>query len=122
MIYRAGAGPEAVPFKRLTADKLAANIIRALEPDIKEKAHELSQKIKGENGPKNAAEAFHAMPQMENLACFLCPDRVGVWRIRRTNVQLSAIAAGVLVANGKIKPEHLKLYVSVVLVLSFHLY
>ena len=109
MIYRAGAGPEAVPYKKLTSDSLARNITRALEPDIKEKAHELAMKIAGENGPKKAAEAFHATSQMKNVACFLCPDHVAVWRIRRTNVQLSSRAVGTLITKGKINPDHLKM-------------
>ncbi|GAB7355814.1 hypothetical protein MBLNU459_g6487t2 [Dothideomycetes sp. NU459] len=109
MIYRAGAGPEPVPYKKLTAEKLAEMITGALQPDIKAKAHELSMEIKGENGTKKAAEQFHAMPQMQNVACFLCPDRIAVWRIRRTNIQLSALATAVLVVHGRVKGEHLKL-------------
>lgn len=109
MVFRAGAGPEAVPYKKLTAEKLAENITRALQPDIQAKAHELSMKMKDEDGAKTAAESFHAMPQMKNVGCFICPDRVAVWRLRKTNVQLSALAAGVLVTRGKVKPEHFKL-------------
>lgn len=109
MVYRAGAGPEAVPYKRLTADKLAENITKALKPEIKEKAEAMAERIKGEDGPKAAAEAFQSMPQMKDVACFLCPDRVGVWRARRTNIQLSCLATAVLGAHGKIHPKHLKL-------------
>lgn len=109
MIYRAGAGPEAVPFKQLTADKLAKNITRALEPDIREKAAELAEKIRGEDGAKQAAKDFHSMPQMKHVGCFICPDRVAVWQIRKTNIQLSSVASAVLVTRGKLKPEHLKL-------------
>lgn len=109
MVYKAGAGPEPVAFKDLTADKLAANIKAALTPEMQEKAHELAEKIKGEEGPQNAARAFHEMPQMRNVACFLCPDRVAVWRIRRTNIQLSSMAVAVLVTRGKLKPVQLKL-------------
>jgi UDP:flavonoid glycosyltransferase YjiC (YdhE family) len=109
MIHRAGAGPEAVPFKKLTSDSLAQNIRKALEPGIQARAKELAEKIEGEDGTKKAAEAFHASPQMRNLQCFLCPDRVAVWRYRRTNIQVSAMAAAVLVVNGKAKPEQFKL-------------
>ena len=109
MVYKAGAGPEPVPFKELTADKLAENIKLALAPDVKERAHELSDKIKGEEGPKKAAEAFHSMPQMQDVACFLLNDHVAVWRLRRTNIQLSSLAAAILVVNKKLKLEHLKL-------------
>jgi UDP:flavonoid glycosyltransferase YjiC (YdhE family) len=109
MIHRAGAGPEAVPFKKLDAQKLAANITEALKPEMQARAKELAEKIKGENGTKLAAEAFHSMPQMQDLACQLCPDRVAVWRIRGTTIQVSAFAAAVLVTNQKATPDHFKL-------------
>lgn len=109
MIYRAGAGPEAVPFKKLTSDSLAANIKKALEPGMQARARELAEKIKGENGTKKAADSFHESSQMRNLQCFLCPERVAVWRFRRTNIQVSAVAAAVLVTNGKAKPDQFKL-------------
>lgn len=109
MVYRAGAGPEPVPFKRLTSDRLAESIKAALLPEVQGKAHELSEKIKGEEGPKNAAEAFHNTPQMKYVGCFILPDRVAVWRVRRTNIQISSLVAAVLVTRNMVKPQQLKL-------------
>ena len=109
MVYKAGAGPEAIPYKKLTAEKLAENIKIALEPSVQRKAHELAEKIRGEDGPSKAAADFHSMPQMRNVACFLLRDHVAVWRLRRTNIQISSLAAAILVSNNKLKPEHLKL-------------
>ncbi|KAF2427854.1 UDP-Glycosyltransferase/glycogen phosphorylase [Tothia fuscella] len=109
MIYRAGAGPEAVPFKKLTADLLAENIRKALEPSMQARAKELAVKIEGEDGTKKAAEFFHSTPQMQNLQCFLYPERVAVWRYRKTNIQVSALAAATLVVNGIAKPDQFKL-------------
>ncbi|KAL1305259.1 hypothetical protein AAFC00_002171 [Neodothiora populina] len=109
MVYKAGAGPEAVPFKELTAKKLAQNITKALQPEVQERAHELAAKIKGEDGPRKAAKIFHETPQMRNIACFLCPDHVAVWRVRRTNIQLSSLAVAVLITRGKLNPRQLKL-------------
>jgi hypothetical protein len=109
MIYRAGAGPKAVPFKDLTAERLAGNISQALEPEMQARAKELADKIRGEDGAGKAAEAFQNMPQMQNIACVLCPDRVAVWRIRKTDIQVSALAAAILVTNNKAKPNHFKL-------------
>lgn len=109
MVYKAGAGPEPVPFKEMTSDILANHIKEALSPEVKEKAHKLAEQIKGEEGPKNAAEFFHHTPQMRNVGCFLLKDRVAVWRIRRTNIQLSSLAASILVTNNLLKSEHLKL-------------
>jgi hypothetical protein len=109
MISRAGAGPEAVPFKKLTSDSLAENIRKALEPSMQARARELAEKIKGESGTKKAAQSFQDSHQMRNLRCFLDPQRVAVWRYRKTNIHISAVAAAVLVTSGKAKPEQFKL-------------
>ncbi|OMP83390.1 Sterol 3-beta-glucosyltransferase [Diplodia seriata] len=109
MVYRAGAGPEAVHFKKLTAEKLAQNITEALKPEMQVRAKELAAKIRGERGAEKAAETFQSMPQMRGMACALCPDRVAVWKIRQTGIQLSAAAATVLVAKGLVDPHDLKL-------------
>lgn len=109
MVYKAGSGPEPVAFKALTAEKLAESIKIALKPEVLDKARELAERIKGEDGPTNAAKAFHNTPQMSNVGCFLCPDRVAVWRLRRTNIQLSVLAAAVLVTRGELRAQHLKL-------------
>lgn len=109
MIHRAGAGPSPIPYKDLDADKLANQIREALKPETKERARELAAKIKEETGTKTAAEYFHETAQMQDAGCFLCPDQVAVYRLRRTNIRLSALAAAILVDNGKIQPQHLKL-------------
>jgi hypothetical protein len=109
MIYRAGAGPKAVPYKKLTVDALAKNIISALDPEMQSRAQELADKIKSEDGTKKAAQAFHSTPQMQNAACFLCPDRAAVWRIRKTNIQVSTVVAAVLVTNNRAKAQQFKL-------------
>ncbi|KAF2150621.1 glycosyltransferase family 1 protein [Myriangium duriaei CBS 260.36] len=109
MVYRAGAGPEPVPYKDMTAEKLADSLRKALEPEVQERAHELSSKIQNETGAETAAQQFHDTPQMQNLSCFLCPDQVAVWRVKRTNIRLSPLAAAVLVVNGRIKADRLKL-------------
>jgi hypothetical protein len=109
MVHRAGAGPEAVPFKTLSAERLAENITKALEPGMRVRAEELAEKIKGEDGTKKAAEAFHSTPQLQKVACCILPDRVAVWRLRNTDIQLSPLAVVVVVINGKAKPDHFKL-------------
>jgi hypothetical protein len=56
-----------------------------------------------------AAKYFHETRQMQDVGCFLCPDRVGVYRLRRTNIRLSTLAVAILVDHGKLLPQHLKL-------------
>lgn len=109
MIHRAGAGPSPIPYKDLDADKLANQIREALKPETKERAKELAAKIKEETGAKTAAKFFHETKQMQDVGCFLCPDQVAVYRLRRTNIRLSALATAILIDHGKLHPQHLKL-------------
>ncbi|QDS77053.1 hypothetical protein FKW77_006925 [Venturia effusa] len=109
MIYRAGAGPQPIRYKNLTAESFAKNIESALQPSIQIRAQELAERIKGEPGTEKAAESFSASPQMQGRSCSLIPDRVAVWKVRRTHIKLSPLAAAVLLANGKITTKQLKL-------------
>lgn len=110
MIHRAGAGPQPIPYKNLDAEKLADQIRYALQPDIKARAQELSDRIKNEKGTETAAKIFNGTEQMQELSCFLCPDLVGVWRVRRTNIRLSALAVAVLIDHGILDYRKLKLF------------
>ena len=50
-VAKLGAGPEAVPHKKLTYDRLAAAILRAATaPDMEKRARLLGEKIRAENG------------------------------------------------------------------------
>lgn len=115
MVARAGAGPVPVPYKELTADKLTECIKTALASTTLAKAQEMSAKMKGEDGVQNASESFQRSLNASTMTCFLLPDRVAVWRLRKTNVLLSSIAAGLLVRAGKLDPTRLKLYVFLIL-------
>lgn len=110
MTARAGAGPKPVPYKELNADKLAELIMDALKPASLERAAELSSKIKQESGAERGAESFHKQLAPHNIRCSVCPDRVAVWRVRRTDIRLSALAAAVLGNQGLLSFEDLKLY------------
>lgn len=109
IVHRAGAGPQAVPYKSLTSEKLAENITKALEPEMRAKAQELSEKMKSEDGVTTAVEQFHSMQSVQKLSCFLCPDQTAVWRVRRTNVQLSTLAVAILSRHNRLGPRDLKL-------------
>ena len=110
MCARAGAGPMPIAYKDLTAEKLADQIKTALKPDSLARAKELSQKIAQEKGTEAGAESFHRQLHMADLRCSLCPERVAVWRVRRTDIRLSAFAATVLGTEGLLDFTDLKLY------------
>jgi hypothetical protein len=110
MVARAGAGPLPVPYKQLTADKLAEAIAEALKPETLEKAKELGAKIKEENGCEQGGKSFHDMLNVDSLRCSLLPGRVAVWQAAQTKIRLSALAAAVLADKGLIDFADLRLY------------
>jgi UDP:flavonoid glycosyltransferase YjiC (YdhE family) len=110
MIARAGAGPNPIPHRQLTADKLADAINFCLKPESMERAKELASKVEVERGSDIGAQSFHQQLEVDRLRCTLAPSRAAVWRIKRTQVRLSAFAACTL-ANANLLDFHdLKLF------------
>ncbi|EOO01223.1 putative glycosyltransferase family 28 domain-containing protein [Phaeoacremonium minimum UCRPA7] len=110
MVARAGAGPDPIPHKQLTADKLADAINFCLKPESLERARELANKIAMERGSDVGAQLFHQYLEVDRLRCALAPSRPAAWRIKRTQVRLSAFAACTL-ANADLLDFHdLKLF------------
>ena len=110
MCARAGAGPLPIAYKDLTAEKLASQIREALKPESLTRAKELSEKIAKEKGTEAGADSFHKQLRLADMRCSICPDRVAVWRVRRTDIRLSALAAAVLGSEGLLDFTDLKLY------------
>ncbi|KAF5022977.1 hypothetical protein F66182_4975 [Fusarium sp. NRRL 66182] len=110
MIARANAGPDPIPYKQLDAEKLAENIRFCLKPETLEQAKVLGQKIREEKGTDVGGKSFHDHLDVDKLRCTLAPSRAAAWRVRRTQVRLSAFAAAVLVDQGLLQWSDLKLY------------
>ncbi|KEY65070.1 hypothetical protein S7711_08140 [Stachybotrys chartarum IBT 7711] len=110
MIAKAKAGPDPVPYKELTAEKLAEAIKFCLEPDTINQAEELGQKIREEKGTDVGGQSFHDHLKMDALRCNLAPSRAAAWRVRRSKVRLSPLAAAALVDEGLLQYADLKLY------------
>lgn len=110
MIARAGAGPDPIPHKQLTADKLAEAINFCLTPGCLERAKELASKIAAERGSDMGAQSFHQFLEPGRLRCTLAPSRPAAWRVRRTKVRLSAFAACTLANANLLGFDDLKLF------------
>ncbi|KAF2182548.1 glycosyltransferase family 1 protein [Zopfia rhizophila CBS 207.26] len=110
MTAKAGAGPLPIPYKDLTSDKLAEAIQEALKPESLERAQELCHKISQERGDQKGAQSFHQMLRYDDLRCSVAPSRPAVWRVKRTQVRLSTMAATVLVQEGELNFNELKLF------------
>lgn len=109
MVHRAGAGPAPVPFKEMTAEKLAASITFALSPEAQTAAGKIADKIKLEAGTVTGSDNFHSSLDKQKLRCMVDPRRAAVWRIKRTEVRLSAVAAALLQSQGLLYYSDLKL-------------
>ena len=109
MIARAGAGPEPIPYKKLTADKLVSALEYALQPLTASRATELGSRIKQESGAANGVMSFHDQLPIDQMRCTIAPQRVAVWRLPSTDVRLSAMIAFLLIDEGLIQEDVLKL-------------
>ncbi|KAH3904265.1 hypothetical protein HBH56_237920 [Parastagonospora nodorum] len=109
MIARAGAGPKPVPFKQMTAESLAASIKFALRDEVKIAVQEMAAQIAKEDGAAATVEAFEQNLDIDKMRCHVCPERLAVWRDKKTGAHLCSLAACVLVKDGSIHPRHLRL-------------
>ena len=109
MVARAGAGPDPIPYAKLTAEGLAEAIRVTMRPETQERAQELGAKIREEMGTDVGAQSFHRHLDVDNLRCSIVPSRTAVWRVRRSQTLLSALAAATLVQLGYIQYSDLKL-------------
>lgn len=113
MIWEAGAGAEPVPYKELSADKLADGIKQCLSDGTKEEAMKLAKNIEAEgDGAKNAVASFHrslVLRGERSMRCSILEDRVAVWSLKNSNLRLSALAAQLLVETNKVHWKQLRL-------------
>lgn len=101
MIAAAGAGPQPIPQKRLTANTLAQAIEYCLSKEAAAAAFEISMRMQAEVGIETAAQSFHRNLPPETCACQIFPHLTATWRFRdgKTNIYLSCLAAAIIVGS-----------------------
>ncbi|MCJ1359211.1 MAG: hypothetical protein MMC33_009211 [Icmadophila ericetorum] len=113
MVAKAGVGSEPIPYKHLTAAKLAEGIKHCLTPEAQENAQKIAKSIEEEgDGAINAVKSFHRSLPLRgehSMRCSILENRTAVWELKRTNVRVSALAGELLVARKKIKWHDLRL-------------
>ncbi|KAL7796871.1 hypothetical protein V8C37DRAFT_371750 [Trichoderma ceciliae] len=110
MIARAKAGPDPIPNKTLTAEKLAEAIKFCLRQETQDQAQALGCKIREEKGAEAGSESFHNHLDVDSLRCSVAPSRAAAWRLKKSKVRLSPLVAAVLVKRGLMRYTDLKLY------------
>ena len=113
MVGKVGAGPEPVPYKSLTAEKLAEGIKYCLTDEAKEAAGKIAKDIELEgDGAENACQAFHknlTLSGKNSMRCSILSDKVATWLLKDTNLRLSPMAADLIVGEGYVSWKKLRL-------------
>ena len=109
MVYRAAAGPQPIPYKELTIEKLVDAIRVALSNEATMAANEIATRMKGEEGVRNAVDGFHRLLPLKSMRCAVLPDKVAVWNVPGSDVGLSSVVAGVLNKECKLDLKKLTL-------------
>ncbi|KAF7587318.1 UDP-Glycosyltransferase [Aspergillus hancockii] len=112
MIAAAGAGPDPIPHKSLTARKLADAINYCLTPEAADGARAIADSMHLECGVRAAVDSFHAHLPRHKMQCDLVPGEPAVWKFKKGKqiVKLSKIAAWALKSQGRLQEKHLKRY------------
>src|SRR5262245_48958117 len=74
IVADAGAGPSAIPIRELTASRLAEAIAFCRRPQVRERAEELGEKVRGQAGAEVAVEAFYRWLPLAAMRCALDPS------------------------------------------------
>ncbi|KAF2156997.1 glycosyltransferase family 1 protein [Myriangium duriaei CBS 260.36] len=110
--HKAGAD-SSIPYKHLTAERLAEAIKQCLTEEARDNAQRIADSIAREgDGAENAVQAFERhlpLAGHHNIRCSILEERVAVWRLKHSNLRLSALAAEILVEERKIKWSQLQL-------------
>lgn len=113
MVSSSGVGPEPVPYKNLTADKLAEGIRYCLTDEAQTASDKIAESIEREgDGAHNAVKAFHRHLNLRGpntMRCSLLKDQIASWQPKNTHVKLSPLAADILVDAGFLSWRKLRL-------------
>lgn len=114
MVAAAGAGPEPIPQREVSVERLAEAIRFCQKAGARDAAAKMSTKIKQEDGVQAAVKSFHANLPFGKLQCDLLPDQAAAWKLRvggfrGRNMKISKSAAGVLTKDTGLMTKNLKL-------------
>ncbi|KAF2726205.1 glycosyltransferase family 1 protein [Polychaeton citri CBS 116435] len=114
MVADAKAGAhECIPYKRLTAERMAEGIKQCLTEEAQQNVQKIADSIAKEgDGAENAVKSFHRslpLTGRHSMRCSILEDRVSVWKLHNSSLRLSSLAAELLVEKGKVRWSDLQL-------------
>jgi hypothetical protein len=101
MIAKAGAGPEPLPPRKMTAAALVEAIQFLMREETSAAAKTIAKRMENEQGVRSAVESFHRHLPLEMMQCDLISDQPAVWALMsgRKPVKVSKLAAEVLISQ-----------------------
>lgn len=110
MVAKAGAGPEPIPFKQLTSQKLAEGIRCCMTPAAKSAAGAIAEQMRSEQGVQAAAQSWLRQLPKQGLQCDLMPSQPAAWTYKKGKklMKISKVAAAELVSRGVVEEKHLE--------------
>ncbi|EKG10097.1 UDP-glucuronosyl/UDP-glucosyltransferase [Macrophomina phaseolina MS6] len=122
MVAKAKAGAhECIPYKKLSAERLAEGIKQCLSDEARHNAAAIAAHIEAEgDGAANAVAAFHSsLPlsagEEHSMRCAILPERVAAWQIKekgkwkKRSFKLSPLAAEILIEQKRLRWSDLRL-------------
>jgi hypothetical protein len=113
MVANAGAGPEPLAPRNMTAAALAEAIQFLMREETSAAAKEIAIRMEHEQGIQSAVESFHRHLPVGSMQCDLVPGQPAVWTLKsgRKLVKVSKLAAEVLVSQWSKMRKELKTWV-----------
>ena len=111
MVASRGIGPMPIPHRSLNAENLAEAIRFCLHPDTLAAAGELARQMAEEAGVSAAVASFHRNLPLGKMKCQFMDSEPAVWRLKqgpKDSMNMSKIAAGLLIENSLLDPNDLK--------------
>ncbi|KAI9097094.1 UDP-Glycosyltransferase/glycogen phosphorylase [Phlyctochytrium arcticum] len=110
MVASQRAGPPPLPFKRLTADRLAQCFEFAISDEAQMRAKEIGLRMCNENGVAAGVASFHKHLPLDAMRCQIDPEAVATKYDQKRHLRLSARVVEELVAAEKISRTDLVSY------------
>ncbi|KPA38834.1 udp- transferase [Fusarium langsethiae] len=110
MVHAAGAGPMPIPQKILNSQNLSQAIRDCLTPGALAAARGMAEKMRQENGVRQAVNSFHANLPLDKMRCDIIPGLPAAWSYKTgsQHLKLSKAAAEILTDSGRVKWVDLK--------------
>lgn len=110
MVANAGAGPEPIHPKQLTASLLAEAILFCLTIEARAAAQTIAERMSHENGACAAVTSFHRNLVTDAIKCDVMSDQPAVWTYKHAHkrVKLSKMAAAMIVGQHPDRARRMK--------------